>query len=267
MTGREPRGLVSQQESVLQVIRYGRSADQEADLHLPAAAHPPVVCLLHGGFWKLPYGRDQLTPIAHDLAARGLAAWNLEYRRTGGAEPAWPGTMSDVAAGIDFLRQLWRGGLDIDLERVAVVGHSAGGHLALWSAARHRREHGDAGPLRIRAAVALAPIADLAGAYERGVGGDAVAQLIGGPPASHPDRCRAASPIEMLPLGVRQLVLHGTEDDAVPIELSRRYAQAAVAAGDDVELIELAGTGHMEFLDPRGAAHATLCRRLHACLH
>jgi len=210
----------------------------------------------------MPYARDQMDPLATDLVARGFAVWNLEYRRLGDPEAGWPAPMQDVAAGIDHLAQLSSDGVDLDLDRVTVIGHSAGGHLALWVAARSGR----APPplVRLRAAVGLAPIADLTHAYNRRVGGEVVADLVGGTPSQLSERYRAASPIEMLPMGIRQLILHGTDDDAVPIDLSRRYAQTAHAAGDTVELIELTGTGHMEFLDPGSEAHAALCRWLSA---
>jgi acetyl esterase/lipase len=225
-----------------------------------------VACLLHGGFWRMPWGRDQMSPVAEDLASRGLAVWNLEYRRLGAPGGGWPGTLEDAAAGIDHLVELAADGIDLDLDRVVVIGHSAGGHLALWCGARRRPRGAPPPRVRIAAAVGLAPIADLARAYDLGVGGAVVAELLGGPPAEVPDRCRAASPIELLPLGIPHLVLHGTADDAVPIELSRRYARAAAAAGDPVELVELAGSGHMEFLDPGSVAHAALRRWLGAFL-
>jgi acetyl esterase/lipase len=217
---------------------------------------------MHGGFWRMPYGRDQMTPIAEDLVARGFAVWNLEYRRLGAPGAGWPATMDDVPAGIGHLASLPAAGVSLDLDRVAVAGHSAGGQLALWAAARSR-SHGDhTRRVRLRAAAGLAPIADLAGAYERRVGGEVVAELMGGTPSECPDRYRRASPIEMLPLNVRQLILHGTVDDAVPIQLFRDYTRSAAAAGDAVELIELPATGHMAFLDPRSDAHAVLCRWL-----
>jgi acetyl esterase/lipase len=245
----------------MRAIRYGPTADQEADLHLPVAPRPPVVCLLHGGFWRMPHGRDQMTAIASDLASRGFAVWNLEYRRLGGAG-GWPATMDDAAAGIDFLARLPPGGVDIDLGRVAVVGHSAGGQLAFWVAGRRPAGQPHGRRLPLRAAIGLAPIADLAEAYDRRLGAGVVAELIGGPPHRYPERYRSASPIEMLPLGVRQLILHGSADEAVPVELSRRYARAAARAGDAIELIELSGAGHMDYLDPSSEAHARLCRWL-----
>lgn len=256
--------MVPQNRPMRQWLRYGSSPDQEGDLHRPPAHRPPVVCLLHGGFWRMPYGRDQLEAIAGDLASRGFAVWNLGYRRLGTPGAGWPGTFEDVAAGLDHLARLSADGVDLDLDRVTVVGHSAGGHLALWAAGRSRARDRQLPPVRVLAVAGLAPIADLARAWEQQIGGEAVAELLGGPPSRHPERYRAASPIEMLPLGVPQLVLHGTADDAVPVELSRGYARAARAAGDSVELIEFADTGHMEFLDPNSAAHAALCRWLSA---
>lgn len=242
-------------------IPYGPTADHEGDLYAPATARPAVVCLLHGGFWRMPYGRDQMAAVAEDLVGRGFAVWNLEYRRLGKDGAGFPGTMDDVDLGIDSLARLPALGFDVDLDRVIVAGHSAGGHLALWAGGRAPSR-----AVRVRAVAGLAPIADLDRAYALRVGGEVVAELLGGTPAEHPDRLRAASPMEMLPLGVRQLILHGSDDEAVPIGLSRRYARAAEAKGDRIELIELPGTGHMEFLDPSTDAHAALCRWLRATL-
>jgi acetyl esterase/lipase len=245
----------------MQVIQYGPAVDHRADLYVPATPRPAVVCLLHGGFWRMPYGRDQMAAVAEDLVARGFAVWNLEYRRLGTEGAGFPGTMDDVDAGIDHLAKLPALGFDLDLDRVIVAGHSAGGHLALWAGGRAPSR-----TVRVRAVAGLAPIADLDRAYARRVGGEAVAELLGGTPAERPDRLRAASPIERLPLGVRQIILHGSDDAAVPIELSRRYARAVEATGNRIELIELPGTGHMEFLDPSTEAHAALCRWLAAAL-
>jgi acetyl esterase/lipase len=250
----------------MQTIQYGAFIDQQADLYRPAAPRPPVVCLLHGGFWRMPYGRDQMAAIATDLVAHGLAVWNMEYRRLGAPQAAWPATMDDVAAGIDHLANLRVGDVDVNLDRVIVVGHSAGGHLALWAAGRSHARHTTSPRVRIRAVVGLAPVADLAEAYDRKVGGDVVAELLGGTPSQYPDRLRASSPIEMLPLRVRQFIIHGSADDAVPIEHTRGYARAAAAAGDSVELLELPGMGHMEYLDPCSEAHAVLRRWLLASM-
>jgi len=212
----------------------------------------------------MPYGREELNPVAHDLVARGFAVWNLEYRRFGAPCGGWPGTFLDVALGIDHLATLAAEGTSIDLDRVAVVGHSAGGHLALWGAQRDAKRSNGHGPSRVKlAAVAgLAPVADLAYAHELGVGNNAVAELLGGSPAQQPERYRTASPIALLPLGLKQLLMHGGEDEVVPVQISRRYARAAIAAGDSIAFVDLEGVGHMDFLDPSSSAHASLCEWL-----
>ncbi|MCM2316459.1 MAG: alpha/beta hydrolase, partial [Thermoanaerobaculia bacterium] len=150
--------------------RYGPHDGQEGDLHIPSRSRPPVVCLLHGGFWRMPYGRSQFDAVAHDLARRGFAVWNLEYRRLGAPTAGWPGTFDDVLAGIEHLARFAEEGVDLDLDRVAVIGHSAGGHLALWAAARQRADEGSgiARRVRISAVAGLAPVADLVDAHSLG---------------------------------------------------------------------------------------------------
>ncbi len=243
-----------------QTLRYGPSHSQEADLYLPSIPRPPVVCLLHGGFWRMPYGRNQMLAVAEDLVSRGYAVWNIGYRRVGEAGGGWPGSLVDVASAVDHLATLVHEGMDLDLDRVATVGHSAGGQLALWSAAK-TLETSLPGPVRVQpmAVAALAAVADLRAAWKLGLGSGAVAAFLGGSPSERPERYAAASPLERLPLGTRQLILHGTLDEALPVGLSQDYAAAAQAAGDDVAFVELASTGHMDYLDPRSEAHATLC--------
>jgi acetyl esterase/lipase len=247
--------------------RYGPLESQEGDLYLPTlpnSPRPPVVCLLHGGFWRMPYGREELDPVARDLAARGFAVWNLEYRRLGAPLGGWPETFQDVAAGIDHLATLAAEGAALDPGRVIVAGHSAGGHLALWSVARGDRPDLLRRPARVRpiAAAGLAAIVDLATAFEQDAGRGAVGELLGGSPDTQPARYAAASPLALLPLGVDQLILHGTLDEALPVATARLYARAATAAGDRVQFTELPRAGHMDYLDPGSEAHATLCRWL-----
>jgi acetyl esterase/lipase len=246
---------------ILRTERYGSLEDQVGDLFLPARPRPPVVCLLHGGFWRMPYGRDQMTAIAQDLANRGYAVWNLEYRRLGSPTGGWPGTCDDVISGIEYLTSLTNDGIDLDLKRVVIIGHSAGGHLALWSTAQQQGNRNSKVTHRIliKAVVGEAPVADLKCAYEMGVGGGAVAELLGATLTDQPRLYYAASPITLLPLGVPQFIIHGTADNVVPIEISYAYTNAARAAGDQIELLELSGVGHMEFLDPSSAAHHAVC--------
>jgi len=212
----------------------------------------------------MPYGRDELSPVARDLAARGFAIWNLEYRRLGLPGGGWPGTFEDVAAGIDHLAKLVAQGTELDLSRVIVVGHSAGGHLALWCAARPGQRGLLRMPARVQpaAAAGMAAVVDLARAFALRAGNGAVGELLGGSPDAQPARYAAASPIALLPLGVNHLIVHGAADEALPITVTRNYVQAAKAAGDRVQFSELPGAGHMDCLDPTSEAHTTLCRWL-----
>ena len=208
----------------------------------------------------MPYGRDELTPVANDLASRGYAVWNIEYHRMGAPGGGWPGTLHDVASAIDHLAILVADGIDLDFNRVILVGHSAGGHLALWAAAR-RKPQELSSPMRVHpsAVAGLAPISDLATACRLNVGKGAVSGFLGGFPDQHPDRYAAASPIQLLPLGVKQLIIHGIRDDALPIDLSRNYVAAAKKSGDSVEFVELLDAAHMDFVEPASKAHALLC--------
>ncbi|NOY55486.1 MAG: alpha/beta hydrolase [Actinobacteria bacterium] len=219
------------------VLAYGERPDQVGDLRLPEGPGPhPIAVLVHGGFWRRQWTRDLMDGLAADLTKRGFATWNIEYRRVGEGG-GWPATVLDVARGIDHVALL---DAAIDRTRVVVIGHSAGGHLALASSART-----DA--VTPALLVSLAGITDLAAALRDGLGSGAVATFMGD--ATSQTAVAQASPAAMLPLGIRQLVVHGTDDDDVPVDYGRRYVDSARAAGEDVRYLELASVGHASLID------------------
>ena len=227
---------------------YGANPSQLAELFIPSGAGPhPVAVVVHGGYWRAQYDRSLMEGLCLDLAAHGLAAWNLEYRRVGGGG-GWPETFLDVAAGVDALD-----GIDapLDLSRVVAVGHSAGGQLALWAAGRETLppEAPGAEPrIRIRAAASQAGVLDLTLAAGLMPSSTPTRALLGDP-TQHFERYVLASPRERLPLGIPQLVLHGDRDDTVSMRIATSYATAARNAGDECDLRVLSRTGHFEHTD------------------
>jgi acetyl esterase/lipase len=239
--------------------RYGAHRSQRADLYLPHGAGPhPVMVAIHGGSWQRRYGRVVMRGLVGDLVRRGWAVWNIEYRRVGEGG-GWPATFADVAAAIDHLTTLEE---PLDLDSVSALGHSAGGHLALWAAARQRLPEGAPGgspAISFKRVISQAGVCDLAGAYRRWHGG-AAAALMGGSPEELPQRYALGDPLAQVPLAMPVLLVHGVIDATVSIELSRRYAGQSRAAGGDVELVELEGPagGHRAHIDPRGEAWAVV---------
>ena len=225
-------------------LAYGHEPDQEGDLWVPPGPGPhPVAVLFHGGFWYHAWERDLMDGLAHDLARRGIAAWNVEYRRVG-AGGGWPVTGEDADRATEHLLAL-APVYGLDLRRVAVLGHSAGAQLALWAAARRRRAS-----VHPVLAVGLATIADLAAARADGIGGGSVGRFLddGG---MDPDSALAdASPRARIPIGVAQILAHAVDDGVVPVTQTIRYADVARAAGDDVCVIELDAGGHFGLVDP-----------------
>jgi acetyl esterase/lipase len=225
---------------------YGSARSQFGELSLPAAGGGPwpVAVVLHGGFWRAQYGRRLMRPLCADLAARGWAAFNVEYRRLGRLSGGgFPRTLDDVAAAVDHLADLPAAGRSrfrLDLSRVVAVGHSAGGQLAAWLATRERPR------VPVTAVVAQAGVVDLRLASELRLSGAVVHRLLGGTPDAVPERYAAASPAARLPLGVPALLTHGGKDDIVPPAMSEEFAAAS-----GCELFIAADEDHFGHLDPK----------------
>lgn len=236
-------------------IVYGEQPHQFAELRRPPGPGPhPVIVFIHGGFWRAQYNLDHAGHLCAELAKHGFATWSLEFRRVGHDGGGYPGTLEDVASGADHLRHA-ASSLGLDLERVVAMGHSAGGHLALWLAARHRLTakqplHSDA-PLKLRGVVSLAGVADLAQGAALNLGDGIVQTFMGGTPAEVPERYRVASPAALQPLKTRQVLVHGTKDDIVPVKVSEDFHARGRALKDPVTFVKLQGTGHFELIDPR----------------
>ena len=235
----------------------------------PVEGPHPVVVVIHGGFWRAKYDLEHIGHMAAALTGEGYATWSIEYRRVGNGGGGWPGTFQDVLVAAARLRELGPEH-NLDLERVASLGHSAGGHLALWLAGCCNLEAGTppyvSNPLPLKGVVALAAVSDLRRAWELKLSNDAVGEFLGGGPSDVPDRYQAASPAEMLPLRVRQMLVHGTQDEDVPYEISVGYHAAAVRAEDAATLVTLPMTGHMELVEPWSEAYPSVLGAVRALL-
>ncbi|WP_411150393.1 alpha/beta hydrolase family protein [Streptomyces sp. A30] len=256
---------------------YGDHPDQVIDFYAPhievvPGVPAPLVVVLHGGAWRAPYDRRHISPFADYLARRGFGVASVEYRRgAGDGEPEsvagrWPDTFDDVAGALDALPALVREILpQADPRRMVVTGHSAGGHLALWVAARHLLPadapwHMDR-PAPLRGVVALAPIADLAVAQKLDVCGGAVRQLLGGE-VEFAERQPYADPALLLPTGIATTLVQGRGDLVVPQAVAESYADAAAKAGEVVGLTLLEDVGHFPLIDPVADACAVVAEEI-----
>jgi acetyl esterase/lipase len=245
-------------QDAVTICRYGSDEEQYAELYLPAGDPLGVAVVLHGGFWRAAYDASLGRPLALDLAARDWIAYNVEYRRVGNGG-GWPATLLDVAAALDHLAEL-----DLDLTQVVTIGHSAGGHLAAWAAARAAlpgAAPGSSPRVAVTGVVTQAGVLDLRGGAARGVGGTAIADLLGGGPDEVPERYDWADPIARVPLAVPVACVHGLDDDSVPLAQSEAYVAAAAAAGGEAELV-LSEGDHMAHVDPASTAWAAVVAAL-----
>ncbi|MFH9061520.1 alpha/beta hydrolase [Streptomyces coeruleorubidus] len=253
---------------------YGDHPDQVIDFYAPRrqggpGGPAPVVLVLHGGSWRAPYDRRHISPFADFLARRGFAVASAEYRRGRDDDSVagrWPDTFDDVAAALDALPALVRELLpQADPRRTVLTGHSAGGHLALWAAARHVLPAGSPwradSPAALRGVVALAPIADLAVADKLDVCGGAVRQLLGGD-EHFAERQPYADPALLLPTGIATTLVQGRTDLDVPQVVAESYADAAAKAGEMVGVTLLEDVGHFPLIDPAADACAVVVEEI-----
>jgi len=210
------------------------------------------------------YDAAHMAHLCAQFTSLGAITCNIEYRRVGDAGGGWPGTFQDVAAAADYISNRMSMDVRFDRGRTVALGFSAGGHLALWLAGRHKVAEGfglmSGHKGLLSGVISLAGLADLQSASKLRLGDGAVDLLMGGSPEEFPGRYRAASPIELLPIGVKQILIHGVEDEIVPVSQSEGFAERAKSAGDDPELFKLDGTGHFELADPESDAWPTVSR-------
>jgi acetyl esterase/lipase len=233
---------------------YGPAPSQHLWIRRPSRAAPRTLVMIHGGFWRAPYDAAHVGHLCADLSERGWATVALEYRKIGEPGGAWPGTLSDVTEALDFLPSI-AAKHGLDLGRAVWMGHSAGGHLALWAATRPAA----AGALRRprwrpKLLVPLAPLSDLVEVDRLQLSRHATVELLGGTAKQQPGRYADASPADHLPLGVRTVVIHGTKDNVVPLAMSRSFVERARAAGDDIRLAMPEDADHFDVVDPKSRA-------------
>jgi acetyl esterase/lipase len=232
-------------------LAYGPDPNQFFDLRLPSSKNKSASALvinIHGGYWRAKYNLNHAGHLCAALTVRGLATANLEYRRVGNEGGAWPGTFADIRSAYQFLRQNAQA-YNLDTQRVVVMGHSAGGQLALCLAAH---EPG------VKRVVSLAGVVDLQRAYQLHLSNDAVVEFLGGTPREVPDHYREADPMQLSIPQARQWLIHGAGDDVVPPDFSRDYVAAKQKRSgnekEDARLLEISGAGHFDLIDPRTQA-------------
>ena len=273
-SGRGPDGLMAWPDLLERpraepsaTVRYGPDQMQVVDLWLPAGRGPHrTVLMVHGGCWQTSIAdRRFMDWISEDLRRRGIAVWNIDYRGVDREGGGYPGTFLDAAAAADALRD-HAARYRLDISRLVAVGHSAGGHLALWLAARPRLPAGSplrtANPIPIRAVVSLGGLPDLEEAARppgSGCGTEVVARISGG-------RFDETSVPRLAPLGVSQVLINGLQDRIIPTFYAEGYAAPMRAAGDDVRVRTIDRTGHVELISPGTAAWAAAVEEIERAL-
>jgi acetyl esterase/lipase len=238
-------------------VSYGADLNQFVEVRLPRMKSPyPVLLNIHGGYWRAKYDLAHTGHLCQALRAAGVATFNIEYRRVGNPGGGWPGSFEDIRSAYRFVRQEYSR-FHLDLDRVIVMGHSAGGQLALCLAAHEAS---------LSRAISLAGVIDLKKAFALHLSNDAVSEFLGGKPDAVPDHYREADPIELSIPTARQWVIHGKDDDTVPPEISRDYATHKKKVGESVELLEIPHANHFDLIDPTSEAFRQVTTTLLASL-
>lgn len=225
-----------------QRLSYGSDTNQFAELRIPRGQGPhPVLVNIHGGYWRAKYDLAHAGHLCEALRQAGVAACNLEYRRVGNQGGAWPGTFEDIRSGYRFVQQL-AARFSLDLKRLAVMGHSAGGQLALCLAAHETS---------VERVISLAGVVNLQRAFELHLSNDAVVEFLGGKPSEVPEHYREADPTALKIPHARQWLIHGATDDVVPPAFSRDYVEVKKKQSETVQLVEVVGADHFDLIDPR----------------
>src|SRR5215813_6744461 len=234
---------------------YGAAPSQHVLIRRPPGNERlRTLVMIHGGYWRAAYDAEHVGHLCADLARRGWATVALEFRKIGEAGGAWPGTLTDVSAALDALPGLaQKHGLD--LGRAVWMGHSAGGHLALWAVTRSSTPDGLKRPgWRPRRVVGLAPVSDLVECDKLELSRHVTLELLGGTAREQPARYADGSPAEHLPLRVPTVVIHGTKDNVVPLAMNRSFVERARKAGDDIRLVMPEDADHFDVIDPKSKA-------------
>ena len=231
-------------------LPYGTDPNQFADLRLPKTKGPfPLVMNIHGGFWRAKYTLAHTGHLCAALTAKGIATYNIEYRRVGNPGGGWPGTFEDIRNAYRYLPQIAKR-YDLDSTKLLVMGHSAGGQLALCLAAHESS---------LKRVVSLAGVVDLQQAWEQHLSDNAVVEFLGGKPSEVTEHYREADPIQLaINRATTQWLIHGAGDDTVPSFFSRQYAEQKKKSGEDVHYTEVSTAGHFDLIDPRSKAGPTV---------
>lgn len=226
-------------------IAYGADPNQFVEVRLPRAQGPhPVLLNLHGGFWRAKYDLAHAGHLCEALRVAGVATFNVEYRRVGNPGGGWPGSFEDIRSAYRFVQQE-HSRFHLDLNRLVVMGHSAGGQLALCLAAHEAS---------LRRVISLAGVVDLKKCFALHLSNDAVVEFLGGKPDAVPEHYREADPMEFRVSHARQWLIHGSEDDVIPPEFSRDYLAQKKKLGEDVQLLEIQHAEHFDLIDPSSEA-------------